>query len=334
MNNQQTPIMWSFSCGYWARTHVRVSWFLPILLVVICFRLGDLALGLMVGGIFLLSVLLHEFGHIVAVRRTGGSGDEILLWPLGGLASVSPASSFRSRFLTPAAGPIVNATICMVTLIPALGASESAVLFYPFTVPLSGLSDQLLQDIIVLTFWVNWILFLVNLIPVFPFDGGRMLQACLTTGWSGEAANGIYLKVGAIVGLLGLLGGLMADHTWIVALAAFVLILNLLEYFQMKMGESYDESFMGYDFSQGYTSLERDEQTPREKRPGWWERRKQRKQAERERLAKERDAEVQRQLDELLEKIQLNGIESLSESERQQLDRASQLYREKGNLPE
>src|ERR1051325_217595 len=41
------------------------------------------------GTLFLL-VLLHEFGHCVACRRVGGDADEVLMWPLGGLAMCSP----------------------------------------------------------------------------------------------------------------------------------------------------------------------------------------------------------------------------------------------------
>src|SRR5262249_1141075 len=35
-------------------------------------------------------VLLHEFGHVLACRQVGGRADEIVLWPLGGIAFVSP----------------------------------------------------------------------------------------------------------------------------------------------------------------------------------------------------------------------------------------------------
>ncbi|MEX2045048.1 MAG: hypothetical protein WD941_06820, partial [Opitutus sp.] len=37
-----------------------------------------------------LIVLLHEFGHSLACRQTGGQANEIVLWPLGGVAFVSP----------------------------------------------------------------------------------------------------------------------------------------------------------------------------------------------------------------------------------------------------
>ena len=35
-------------------------------------------------------VLLHEFGHALACRQVGGKADQIVLWPLGGVAYVAP----------------------------------------------------------------------------------------------------------------------------------------------------------------------------------------------------------------------------------------------------
>ena len=35
-------------------------------------------------------VLLHEFGHSLACRSVGGQANQIVLWPLGGVAYVSP----------------------------------------------------------------------------------------------------------------------------------------------------------------------------------------------------------------------------------------------------
>lgn len=250
---------------------------------------------------------------------------------MGGLAAVAPASSFRSRFLTPAAGPLVNLTLCLLTLIPVLGTEFRTAVFHPFVVPISGMSTSPLTDVFILTFWVNYILMLINLIPVHPFDGGRMLQACLSTRWKSESATDIYLKVGCIVGFIGFLGGMMADSTWVVAISAFVLLMNLQESFQMRSGESYDDSFMGYDFSQGYTSLERENEQRAARKPGWLERRRERKREEKTRREQERKIEVQQQLDVLLDKIQTHGMDSLSDAERRQLEQASALFREKGD---
>ncbi len=37
-----------------------------------------------------LMVLIHEFGHALATRQVGGTANQILLWPFGGVAYVSP----------------------------------------------------------------------------------------------------------------------------------------------------------------------------------------------------------------------------------------------------
>ncbi|MCH8831081.1 MAG: hypothetical protein IID45_16035, partial [Planctomycetes bacterium] len=149
---------WSFACGTWFRTRLRISWLLPLLFVVLCINLKDFSLGIAVGIVFLISTLLHEFGHIFAVRKTGGNGDEILLWPLGGLAAVAPGPSFRSRLLTPAAGPLVNLTLCLIVLIPVLETRYSTAVFYPFEIPVVSLGTAMVPEILAIVFWVNWLL--------------------------------------------------------------------------------------------------------------------------------------------------------------------------------
>lgn len=331
MQNRQSPIHWSFSCGTWAGTDVRISVFIPLLLVLICWRLGDLRLGLALCGVYAFSILFHEAAHIFAVRATGGSGDEILLWPLGGLASVYPASSFRSQFFTPAAGPMSNLLLCLLVAVPVLNSPYAGAVFHPFVLPVSGLSGSIAPELLALTFWVNWILLLLNLLPVYPLDGGRMVQACLATRFRGESATNVYLKIGVVVGFIGFIAGMVADSTWIVAISAMVLLLNLQESFMMQTQETYDDSFLGYDFSQGYTSLEREaDEKPSAKRKGVLQRWRERRKSEKERRLAERDAEVQAELDGLLQKIQDHGIESLSEAERRKLKRAADLFKEKG----
>jgi hypothetical protein len=61
-------------------------------------------------------VTLHEFGHALACRSVGGRADQILLWPLGGIAFVEPPSRPGATLWSIAAGPLVN-----VALSPMLG---------------------------------------------------------------------------------------------------------------------------------------------------------------------------------------------------------------------
>ena len=53
-------------------------------------------------------VLLHEFGHAMACRQTGGTANRILLWPLGGVAYVNPPKRPGANLWSTAAGPLVN----------------------------------------------------------------------------------------------------------------------------------------------------------------------------------------------------------------------------------
>ncbi|HEX4631578.1 MAG TPA: M50 family metallopeptidase, partial [Chthoniobacterales bacterium] len=52
-------------------------------------------------------VLLHEFGHALACRQTGGIANQIVLWPLGGIAFVSPPRRAGAMLWSIAAGPLV-----------------------------------------------------------------------------------------------------------------------------------------------------------------------------------------------------------------------------------
>src|SRR5262245_2890442 len=63
-------------------------------------------------------VTLHEFGHALACRQVGGRADQIVLWPLGGVAYVNAPPRPGATLWSVAAGPLVN-----VALIPVFGVA-------------------------------------------------------------------------------------------------------------------------------------------------------------------------------------------------------------------
>ena len=65
--------------------------------------------------ILFISILLHEFGHIFGGRAVGGDGDEIVMWPLGGLAFVDVPREWRAHTLMILAGPAVNLGLAILT---------------------------------------------------------------------------------------------------------------------------------------------------------------------------------------------------------------------------
>src|SRR5271170_1395815 len=62
-------------------------------------------------------VMIHEFGHALACRQVGGTSNQIVLWPLGGVAYVNPPPRPGATLWSIAAGPLVN-----VALVPILWA--------------------------------------------------------------------------------------------------------------------------------------------------------------------------------------------------------------------
>jgi Zn-dependent protease len=74
-----------------------------------------------------LIVLMHEFGHAMACRQVGGTADQILLWPFGGVAYVRPPQRPGATLWSIAAGPLVNVAllpVCGVDLGPVDGMAE------------------------------------------------------------------------------------------------------------------------------------------------------------------------------------------------------------------
>src|SRR3954453_6292179 len=110
-----------------------------------------------------LIVLFHEFGHALACRQVGGRANRIVLWPLGGVAYVDPPQRPGATLWSIAAGPLVN-----VALMPVL-----SVLF--FQAMRTGSRD--LAQLLYMIRWINLNLFIFNILPVYPLDGGQILRS-------------------------------------------------------------------------------------------------------------------------------------------------------------
>jgi Zn-dependent protease len=138
-------------------------------------------------------VLVHEFGHALACRSVGGKADRIILWPLGGVAYVSPPMRPGAMLWSIVAGPLVNVALLPLTL-PWLW--------------LPGNSDP--NEFLRSVAGINLILLIFNLLPIYPLDGGKILWALL---WF-VIGQGRALLVASVIGLFGA-AGLGAVALWI-----------------------------------------------------------------------------------------------------------------------
>lgn len=145
-----------------------------------------------------LIVLLHEFGHAFATRQVGGTANTILLWPLGGVAYVSPPPRPGAELWSIAAGPLVN--VALIIPLTILATVNQVPLFEPA----ASDSAAFLRNI----WWINFGLLIFNLLPVYPLDGGQILRSLL---WFviGPVRS---LYAASIVGFIGVAG--LAALAW------------------------------------------------------------------------------------------------------------------------
>lgn len=328
MNERLNWMFPAFSIGRIFGAEVRVSWWFGLVLLMICPKHG-IELGLTFTGLLYLSAMLHEFGHVFAARWTGGVADEIHLTPLGGAANVKPARGAFGLGITAAAGPIVNLLICVCVYPGWYAHIPASECLNPFVFPITEFhQNEILLDLVRIMFLANWMMLLVNLLPVMPLDGGQILRAVLSTRIHPELVHRTALHIGLAVAVMLLVGGLCVDMSQVVFIGTFVLMVNVVQLLQEDIGEAMDDSGYGYDFSTGYESLESSNPTTtRQAMPGILQRWRERRRIRREQQERMRRVEAEQQLDLLLAKVHETGLQSLSDQEQKLLRSCSELLR-------
>ena len=139
------------------------------------FELSDRLITM--GALFLI-ILLHEFGHCFAARSVGGSAEEIIMTPLGGLAMAHAPRNPWGTFVTVAGGPLVNVAIYAISPAFSISWVGSDAPYNPLRLlPPFGLGE--------FAIWVWWFyatsyaILMFNLLPIFPLDGGQLMQSIL-----------------------------------------------------------------------------------------------------------------------------------------------------------
>lgn len=173
---------------------VRVSWtfwLTSILLLGIGRGVNPREALLWVGSVFV-SILLHEFGHALTAKLFGFR-PQVVLFGLGGLcASEAERQTFGQRlavlimgpgaqFLLLAAlialsGPLLGLTLGanrqlagMFLGIPVPGDEDSIRLMLAL-----GRQDSVKGELYWNLFQINWLWPLINLLPIWPLDGGQI----------------------------------------------------------------------------------------------------------------------------------------------------------------
>lgn len=217
----------SFSLGSWFGVPIQVhsSYFFLVILAVLTMMPHFIFAAyqlLLYGPILFLTIIVHEFGHLFAAKRLGGTPVCIIMWPLGGLAlcgRLDPATP-KSMALVAAAGPATHILQMPFWVICA------------FVISLAGTNDRFgfssgiygnenVADFFVAlcmgAFFLNLSIMLFNLLlPAYPLDGGQIFASVLLMRGCTPEKSGRITSITAMTIATGLgifaLGSLFLDR--------------------------------------------------------------------------------------------------------------------------
>lgn len=153
-----------------------------------------------------LTALMHECGHIFCAQRLGFECTKISLMPYGAAAvcdieGISP----KDEIYLALAGPAVNLLICVAIA----GLWWFAPQTYAYT------------DVL---FYANSAMLILNLLPAYPLDGGRVARCILTRVFKPKIANIVIRIVNlCVVGVLITLFFTVVKNYSLIAVAALLL---------------------------------------------------------------------------------------------------------------
>ncbi len=162
-----------------------------------------------------LIVTLHEFGHSLACRQVGGQANQIVLWPLGGVAYVDPPQRPGATLWSIAAGPLVN--VVLVPVLIGIGYMSRSLGWY------AAVPD--LRTLIHAAFEIDVWLFLFNILPIYPLDGGQILRSLL---WFvlGRARSLMVATVLGFAGVAAFIGFALWSHNVFLGAIAIFMLMN------------------------------------------------------------------------------------------------------------
>jgi Zn-dependent protease len=346
----QRILSWSFRAGRLFGVPVYVHWSVLLLATLIVgwnYNQTHDPWSILWGSFkavgFAAIILAHEFGHVLAGMKNGVRSTHVTLTPLGGLAHLedrmrNPVMEIEVTI----AGPLVNMLLMVLSLMPILLASEIGTLSIGYLLYATGLFSVLAW-----LFAVNAAMAVFNLLPIFPWDGGRLFRAIRSfkrPAWK-ATVTACHLSYVLCPGLmvLGILR-LMRDDALFGSLLLWMGISTILTCHRQLQFLHYSKEI--YDPSAGrsgrYSAAYEDvtwrgeEGAEPDAAPGFFARMRARRAAKRrEHVAlaaaenRRREAEQQQRLDAILDKINSSGLNSLSEDEKKFLAQASEKMRKR-----
>jgi Zn-dependent protease len=341
---------WSASAGRWVGVPVRIH-ILLFLFVALIFGIGSnyassghvFGTALVTTIVLICSLVLHELAHVFALTNLGGHVNNIVLTPWGGNSDFELPVTSRERLIVFLAGPFANGIVAALGATLLLQANETTIFelfnsFEPFAFSVGAHWEFSLVKIIT---WVNIQLLLVNMIPCFPFDTVNVLRELVN--WINPLAPRVKTETSIMVmghavafTMIGFawlfrhVSGGPIRPIWLVLLGSGITLLFSARYAFYSATAHADEDWDNLD-DLSYESLYGEAsffEFPEDQSSGysqWLSEKQEARKREEARIELDED----RRADDILKRLHLNGIDSISDEDRQVLNRVSARLRRK-----
>ncbi len=176
-------------------------------------------------------VIMHEFGHALTAQRYGVKTKDIVLLPIGGMARLEHIPEQPGQELIIAiAGPLVNVALAIILFVGIYVFG-----FWGDEGIVENMNQILnLKGVVILLFIMNVGLFLFNLVPAFPMDGGRIFRALLAMRMDRLTATKWASNVGQVLALVFFIYGASIQHFGLVMIGIFIFFTAQMEYSAVK----------------------------------------------------------------------------------------------------
>ena len=140
----------------------KMVWFVGSI-IVFAILFGFLGFSLLEIGMLVVVLLIHELGHFLVMRYFGYRDTNILFMPFGAAAMGRKAKkSAFEEYIILLAGPLPGIII-------------GAILFMAMMMNILPQENEIILQYVMFSFIINYL----NLLPIYPLDGGRITQILL-----------------------------------------------------------------------------------------------------------------------------------------------------------
>jgi Zn-dependent protease len=185
-------------------------------------------------------------------KRYNISTKDIIISPIGGVARLkSLPDNPRHEIMIAIAGPLVNVALAIACILVVIlfGYTQFGIPEDPFAESFN------LQHFILNVGIINLVLFVFNMIPAFPMDGGRVMRALLSFKFGKLKATRYATVIGTLIAVVFLIICFLSKQYTLGMIAVFIFISANAEYQSLKKNAYLNELSVRDVMRKSYTKI-------------------------------------------------------------------------------